>query len=64
MSSLRVVAISEMKRKGFSGKDSQEIPRQNYLFVTEQIILYRRVPYVLYSKRSLDPISDKYDTVF
>ena len=39
MSSLRVVAISEMKRKGFSGKSSQEIPRQNYLFSTEQIIL-------------------------
>ena len=40
MSSLRVVAISEIKRKGFSGKNSQEIPRQNYLFNTEQIILY------------------------
>ena len=40
MSSLRVVAISEMKRKGFSGKNSWEIPRQNYLFSTEQIIQY------------------------
>ena len=40
MSSLRVVAISEMKRRGFSRKNSQEIPRQNYLFSTEQIKLY------------------------
>ena len=33
-------------------------------FSRRTLVDYRRVPYVLYLKRSLDPVSDTFDPVF